>query len=118
MPLFPSYLFIRTTEQFRNEVFQVPGVLKYLSIEGKLCTLRDEEIERVARICRFEKEISVSRQAFAAGDEVEVIAGPLTGIKGRLTEKTNGTYLSMTIENLGYTASFRIDRNAVRKTGP
>jgi transcription antitermination factor NusG len=116
-PLFNSYIFIYIAEQFRSHVFEVPGVVNYLSVGGKASIIRDEEIDRIAKICRYENDIEIDNEILNIGDEVEVVEGPLKGIKGKLVEKANNTFLCIVIENLGYTASFKIDKRVVRKIG-
>lgn len=115
MPLFNSYVFVFIEHKFRSDVFQVPGIIKYVTIKGVPGSLSSDEVERIRRICNYEQEIFVSEETVNVGDAVEVIAGPLKGIKGRLTEKENGSFFSIIIENLGYTASFKIDRVAVKR---
>ncbi|HTN17432.1 MAG TPA: UpxY family transcription antiterminator [Chitinophagaceae bacterium] len=115
MILFNSYLFVQDTGESRNDVFAVPGVLKYLSAEGKPCMVSDEEIERIRKICRYESELVSSREEFVSGDEVEITGGPLIGLLGRLIEKENAAYLSIQIENIGYAVSFKIDKGLVKK---
>lgn len=114
MPLFPSYLFVHIASEFRHGVFEVPGVLKYLSVSGTASTLSASEIDRISRMCLYEKEIHIDQEIFIAGTEVEVIQGPLKGVKGKLVQKASNTYLYMVIEQLGFTASVKIERTMLR----
>jgi transcription antitermination factor NusG len=115
LPLFNSYIFVYTAEQLRNEVFEVPGVVKYLAIKGSPCVLKQEEIERIKKICNQEHEVTITQSGILTGDEVEVTEGPLKGLKGRITEKGNNSFLYIQIENLGFTASFKIEKNLVKR---
>lgn len=113
--LFNAYIFVQTKEQFRNEVFAVPGVIKYLATDGKPCMVAGDEIERIKRICRYESELITSQEQFITGDEVEITGGPLMGLYGKLIEKENTVYLSILIEKIGYSVSFKVDRSLVQK---
>lgn len=115
MVLFNAYLFVCLEEQCRNDVFAVPGVLKYLVAGGRPCTISEEEIARIRRICQYESEIVASSEEFVPGDEVTISGGPLKGLEGTLIEKENAAYLSIRIEKIGYSVSFKIDRNLVHK---
>lgn len=115
VPLFNSYIFVHTTDQFRNEVFEVPGVVKYVAIRGVPSVLQEEEIVRIKRICKQEHEVRITTGGLFTGDEVEVTEGPLKGLKGRISEKGNNAYLYIQIENLGFTASFKIEKNIVKR---
>ncbi len=44
VPLFKSYVFVKLEAQNRNQVFSVPGVVRYLFWLGKPAVVRDEEI--------------------------------------------------------------------------
>lgn len=114
IPLFNSYIFVHTTEQLRNEVFAVPGVVKYLAFRGTPCVLQPEEIERINKICKQEHEITITNRGLLTGDAVEVTEGPLKGLKGKISHKGNNAYLYIQIENLGFTASFKIERDSFK----
>jgi transcriptional antiterminator RfaH len=115
IPLFGSYLFVYITERQKNDVFTIQGVIKFLSIKGRLSILSEEEIERIKKICAYEHEVRVSAASLLTSDYVEVIEGPLKGLKGRVSEKANNAYLYIQIENLGFTASFKIEKELVRR---
>ncbi|MDR2919652.1 MAG: hypothetical protein LBV72_09860 [Tannerella sp.] len=40
---FPSYVFVKMEEQLRTEVFGVPGVVKFVTFEGKPSVLNERE---------------------------------------------------------------------------
>lgn len=115
LPLFHSYIFVFVPEPFRNEVFQVPGVVKYLAIKGVPSVLQPEEIERIQKICQQEHEVTITSSGTLTGDEVEVTEGPLKGLRGRILEKESNTYLYIQIDNLGFTASFKIEKQLVKR---
>lgn len=115
VPLFNSYVFIYTNEKYKNDVFEVPGVIRFLSVKGQLCILREEEIERIKKICAQEHEVHITSTNLLTGDEVEVTEGPLKGIKGRISERANNAFLYIQIENLGFTAFFKIDKQLLKR---
>lgn len=115
VPLFNSYIFVYLSEQFRNEVFEVSGVVKYVAIKGVPSVLQKEEIERIKKICSQEHEVKITTSGLVTGDEVEVTEGPLKGLKGRISERANNAYLYIQIDNLGFTASFKIDKKMVKR---
>lgn len=113
IPLFGAYVFVKLNDQNRNLVFQVPGVVKFLSIKGELSCLREDEIERIGKICRQENEVTISHEQMMTGAMVTITEGPLKGLKGRVGDKANNAYLYIWIENLGFTASFKIEKKWV-----
>lgn len=114
-PLFNSYIFVRTEDRFRNKVFEVSGVLKYLSIGGQVSVLQDQELERIKRLCEFDGEILISDNSFEIGEEVEIIEGQFLGFVGVLINTDNKNKLRIHFANLNCFASVEIDKDFCRK---
>lgn len=115
IPLMGTYVFVNITERHKNDVFLIPGVLKFLTINGKPSLLKEDEVDRVRKICNYEHEVRISDHNLNSGDEVEIMEGPLKGFKGRVIEKMNNTYMYIQIKNLGFTASFKVDRKVLKQ---
>ncbi|MCC5944441.1 MAG: UpxY family transcription antiterminator, partial [Bernardetiaceae bacterium] len=89
VPLFNSYIFVRIEEKHRNKVFDAAGIWKYLSIGGKIAVLKEQEIERIRRLCSFEGDVEISNTSFEVGEEVEIMAGHFIGFTGTLINVEN-----------------------------
>ena len=96
VPLFPSYLFVRTLDTNRWKVLATNGVVKFISIKNQPCLVSDDTISAIRKACT--RDVNVVDQMFNEGDEVEVATGPLSGLKGILTEKKGRTRLAISIE--------------------
>ena len=48
-PLFKSYVFVNIPEKYRGLVFGVPGVKRYLFLDGKPAMVRDEEVNIIKK---------------------------------------------------------------------
>ncbi len=114
-PLFNSYIFVRTENKNRNKVFQVGGVLKYLSNCGQVSVLTDQEVERVKRLCKFDGEVQISDNSFEIGQEVEIIEGQFLGFIGTLTTTDNKSKLRLYFADLNCFASVEIDKKYCKK---
>ena len=114
-PLFNSYIFVRTEDKYRNKVFQVGGILKYLSIGGQVSVLTDQEFERVKRLCEFDGEILISDNSYEIGEEVEIIDGQFLGFIGTLTTTDNKNKLKIHFADLNCFATVEIDRKYCKK---
>ncbi len=85
-PLFPGYCFVRfpLTERFR--ILNIVGVAQLIGIRGCAEPVPDAEIEAIQRLT--ETTLQYDPHPFLAeGMEVEVIRGPLAGVRGRLLRK-------------------------------
>ena len=114
-PLFNAYIFVKTEDKNRNDVFQVGGVLKYLSIGGKISVLTDQELERVKKLCAFDGDIQISDNAYETGEQVEIIEGQFIGFVGTLITADNKNKLKIHFANLNCFASIEIDKKYCKK---
>ena len=106
-PLLPGYLFIREalSPAKRLTVLQTFGVVRILSSKGGEQALPepipDEQIESLKILVASRQEIHPC-DSLSVGEEVEVIAGPFMGARGRLTQvnpKQNRLVVSIDLIN-------------------
>ncbi len=85
-PLFPGYIFVQITGPDRLRVLQVPGVVRFVSFNGRPAALEDIEIEslRNALATGIRAE---PHPYLKVGRRVRVKRGPLAGVEGILVRK-------------------------------
>ena len=89
-PLFPSYVFARSSEETLVRVLDTPGVAGVVRMAGKPAAIADEEI---ANVRLFAAAIVQTGEApepeplVEEGQLVRVVAGPLDGIEGLVVER-------------------------------
>jgi len=115
LPLFNGYLFVHVEEQQRSRVFEVGGLLKFVSFNGQVAEVPETEINRIQQLCAAEEPVSIHHGSLQEGDEVEIMAGQLTGLKGTMTEQGDKPKIRIAIPSLGCFASVEIDIHLVRK---
>lgn len=74
-PLFKSYVFIKLEDKNRNQVFDVPGVVKYLFWLGKPAVVRNEEIEVIQEWLDCEKVDDAKVDHLNQGDKISIKNG-------------------------------------------
>jgi transcriptional antiterminator RfaH len=114
--LFKRYLFVKTNNQNRNSVFGVPGIIKYLHIGPTITKISDLEIERIKKICKFNK-VEIDNNQVEIGEEVEILAGDLIGLKGRIQSLINQQKVRIKIDGLGMYATVEVSTEQTRKIG-
>ncbi len=112
--LIKSYVFVKTSERLKNEVFKVFGVVRFLYVSKKLAVVSEKEIEILSLFCKI-NELKITTKGFETGDKVEVIEGALIGMQGILKESQKGNKISIYIEVLGLFANISIKISDVRK---
>ncbi len=85
-PLFPGYCFARfpLTERFR--VLNVVGVAQLIGFSGRPEPVPDAEVQAIQRLAATTLQYD-PHPFLAEGMEVEVVCGPLAGVRGKLLRK-------------------------------
>lgn len=115
MPLFPSYIFIRTEERLRARVFGIDGIVRFVSFGGKAAVLSENEIARIHRLCEWLGEVAIEERTLRKGDEVEILAGHFKGMQGQVLDDGGKKLLRIAIEGLGCVATVRLNEEEVKK---
>lgn len=89
-PLLTSYVFVKTTQKGFPIVFQIDGIVKFVTFESIPVSIPQRQIDVLRLLIDSEAELEVTGEKFEKGDSVEVIAGSLTGLTGELIN-VNGT---------------------------
>jgi transcription antitermination factor NusG len=116
-PLIPGYLFVHITRRDYDRVLQTNGVVAYVRFDGTAAVIPVEQIDTIKRLLRqHEHKIEVSFKDFSAGDAVEVIAGPLMGVKGVLTQLKGKNKVAIQIEKLQLALTVEVPIDEIKKT--
>jgi transcription antitermination factor NusG len=115
IPLFPGYIFLNhvDTPENRYRILNIPGAVRFVGFEGHANPIPDEQIESVRRF--LEASIAVDPYPYMqVGTRVEVIAGPLKGIRGILVEKRGRFRFVIQVDLIRQAVSVEIDASDVR----
>jgi transcription antitermination factor NusG len=108
-PIINSYIFIHIPLTDYHKIFEIPGIVAYVSHKGKAVVIPEEEMEAMRKTVENKLNFSVETNALKKGQQVIVTSGPLAGVKGKIT-KTNGQKkLYIEISQIGYTLVVNLD---------
>jgi transcription antitermination factor NusG len=85
-PLIKSYIFIRVNERDYYNAINTPGLVCYVTFEGKAAPIPDRQIDMLKTLLNEGAEIEVSNERFAAGQKIIVVSGTLVGMQGEMVE--------------------------------
>jgi len=85
MPLMSGYCFVHITRKEYDLVLQTNNVVCYVRFEGKAAVVPDRQIDALKQMLKqYDFEVNVTTENFAPGKKVEVIDGPMIGLRGEL----------------------------------
>ncbi len=106
-PLFRSYVFVWGDPLERYQAVQTYGTVGYVKFGDSPAFVREEEIDMVRRLLREGVALetcSVPRR----GDEVEIVQGPFTGMRGTLEEIKGAQRLVVSIPSIRQGIRFNV----------
>ena len=123
-PFFPNYIFVRWPRGAWAALLKMGGVRTVLrTLSGEAAFIPDDELvtlrDFTARVAThgFVPE-PATMGAWRAGDPVEVIAGLLVGVRGRVVRRRGAHRLVLVVEELGEGVMVTLPLDAMRRLDP
>lgn len=114
-PLFPGYVFVHIAPENRLQALQIPGAVRFVSFNGQPAPLSDSEITLLRQA--LERNVhAVPHPYLRIGREVEIISGPLKGLRGIVLRRHNRWSLVVSVDLLR--SSIIIDIESIESTPP
>lgn len=100
--MFKSYIFVNLNDREYYEALKTPGVVKYVSFEGKAVVVSDNQMETIKNTIENKLEFDISSEYFAKGKIVNIDSGPLKGTIGEIVSWSGKKKLLVRINEIGY----------------
>lgn len=113
VPLFASYIFVRTTDPVLRTLLRINGVVRIVFHSGAPAVIREREITAIRSFLDKAKEKELIHEI---GDELLIACGPMKDVSGKV-KKINKTHLLLHLEQLGCTVSVALNQ-VVKKHKP
>jgi transcription antitermination factor NusG len=116
-PLFPSYVFGRFELSEAHLVLGLPGVASLVKLNGTPVAIPAEELDNVRLFAAALRNSGATADAAAwvsAGQWVEVVSGPFTGVQGVVVERRRRTRVLVGLTGIGQGLEVDIDAGALR----
>jgi len=108
-PVINSYVFIHIQMTDYLRVFEVNGVVSYVSHKGKAVSIPTREIEAMKRTVESNLTFNVETSTIRKGQMITIASGPLKGITGEVLEVQGAKKLYLQISHIGYTLVVTLD---------
>jgi len=87
MPLMSGYCFVHISRKEYDLVLQTSNVVCYITFESKAAVIPDSQIDALKQMLKqYDFEVNVTTENFEPGKKVEVIDGPMIGLRGELVK--------------------------------
>ncbi|MBA3010575.1 MAG: UpxY family transcription antiterminator [Proteobacteria bacterium] len=118
IPLFPGYLFVRTTIEPADQlnILKTTGAVRILGNTGGPLSIPDSQIDALKLLTSANVDlISGKSILLKKGDPVMVLEGPMAGLKGEFTRHKGCGRVIVKIDILGQYAGVEMDLESVEK---
>jgi transcription antitermination factor NusG len=106
-PLLPKIVLVKTEEKLRDQVFQIPGTVKYLFEQRKPAIVREIEIKQLRAITENTRVIDHEVSLLAKGIEIDLTSYGFKGLKG-IVDKVSNAVCWIKLDTLGCTLKLTI----------
>lgn len=103
-PLISTYIFVKIKDKDRSQVFEVPGILKYLFYLGAPAKVPNKEITTLKDFLKGSALVS-NVETIQIGDNHTIASGPFKGKNG-VVKEINNHRMQLVLKELGLIVTF------------
>ncbi len=100
-PLFNCYVFVRITCKEYYPILNLDGVVRFVTFEGKAVEIPEKQIQLIRNLLGENIEVSDNLANIPIGSPAKIIAGPLIGLTGILSENAGKKLVVFQIDGIG-----------------
>lgn len=115
VPVFPGYVFFNGTEEQRYSALRTNRIASVLEVSDQEQLV--SELLNIHHLLTSTSDFAVLDR-LGVGDWGRILAGPLAGLEGVVTQVNNRLRLSMNVTILGQSVSIEVDRDNVERIDP
>lgn len=113
-PLFKSYLFIKVSISYYYDILNTEGIVKFVNFEKTPVVVNEKEISLIKQILGSEIAIEVMNEDFVVGANIEIISGPMHGVKGFIIENRSNSQVLVSLQSIKQNILLNIPVNKIR----
>lgn len=115
VPLISSYVFVQVSEKEYYSILNAPGVVAYVTFEGKAAPIRDSQMQVMRQAVEGNLPIEVNNEQLKPGQRVKVISGPMKGAEGEYLETVHKNNFIINLSHIGFSLKVEIHAAEVVK---
>lgn len=102
LPLFNCILFVKIDQSEYVRVLETEHVFRFIKIGKNLISIPQQEIDTIQCIIGAQVDVEVEVYNLKEGEEIEVIAGALSGLEGKFLKQESKYNFLVELQMLGY----------------
>jgi len=114
VPLFPGYIFVRTTLEpvDQIDIVKTVGIVRFIGNRSGPLAVPDQAIESLRVMVSTDLDITTGTR-LKRGDRVVVVSGPFTGIEGTFSRHGGQGRIVVNIDAMGQFAAAEVDEDDI-----
>lgn len=117
MPLIPGYLFVKVSRKEYDLALQSNHIVTYVRFEGSAAIIPERQIDYLKLLLKQDNmNIEIIQEKLEPGQTIEVVAGPLIGLRGKLIKRHGKNTVAIELENIGHSALIEISVDDITVT--
>jgi transcriptional antiterminator RfaH len=116
-PLFSCYLFVNISLREYYKVLSVPGVIRFVTFEGKAVAIKETQIQTIKDLQENNFELEETVVPIRKGSKVRIVLGILEGIDGELVMYNNKKRVIIRIEQINKSLFVNVPLNSLKLVG-
>jgi transcription antitermination factor NusG len=116
-PLLNCYIFVKIAAPEYTRVLETQYVLGFVKVRKHLVSIPDDEIQLLRRIVGEVEQVQSGPMSMQAGQEVEIVAGNLTGIRGVLLTQKSKQVFVVRLDYIGVQLEMEVDKKLLSPVG-
>ena len=115
IPLISGYVFVKVSEGDYYKILETPGVVCYVTFEGKAAPIRDSQIDAMRNAIEGNLKIEAVDDILETGQKVKIISGPMKGSEGEYVKIAHKTNFIINLSSIGFSLKVEINADDVVK---
>lgn len=111
IPLISGYVFVNISESEYYKILETPGIVCYVTFEGKAAPIRSSQIEAIKMAIDGGLKMEHTNKYLSPGQKVKIISGPMKNMEGEYEETVNKSNFIINLNNIGF--SLKVEINAL-----
>lgn len=117
IPLINNYVFVHIVSKDYIPTLETEYVFQFIKQGNNLISIPEEEITILKMIVGDVKDVNlVHSEKLSVGEDVEVVAGRLAGLTGKIVSKLGKKRFVIELKNIGFQFQVQIDMALLRPT--